>query len=471
MIILFVSADQSFVQENTLNVVLNQPLPQHFQAGEFFFLQGKVENFQPGLILGISASNGLHKHVVNYNKPLDSDSFVVPVHLQFTGIYHLSMNLSRIINNRDSTIYSKGPFELFVSQPQRILPQEVLPISDFAVHIDNRDVMLTWDSGNELFELQYQQSDLLKRLVLSNNPNSVLTTLFDLADFSSGNMVFQIRGARSNDGTLLRKSSEWSSWQRIEYPIVQKHAFKIDGKNVDFLRPLQTRGRVGDNVPFKMDIKTYFDLWAYVKRPDNSVDIIDLKTKSKKEIFTTGTCYKPGKAEFSFIPDQPGVYIVEINNHDGIALVKVPFYCGEILPILPAPSALTNPAPIDSFHTFVLKEMNRIRENLSIPLLHYSDRLEHIAEYYTNVMKSSGQCSHGALGQTTQDRIKMSGIDGPVSENIACADTLHKTFLNLLNSPSHYSAMIDKQMNFTAIAWKMDSDSTFYVAQYFSANE
>jgi uncharacterized protein YkwD len=470
LLILFLSK-LVLAQANVVTISLKRSVPQHLQTGEYYFLHGKIANFEPDLKLTASADNYAAKHNYHFVQSMSCDSFSVPIYFGHDGIYHLTVQLTKLENNRDIDMGRIGPFEIYVSEPLNIKAQPIVPISNLDMQILGNKGKLCWDSENELIELQYQQGAIHKKIMLSNTPRSISTDILDVTEFNEGTIEFQIRGARSNDGTLLTKSSNWGERKFLTWPIARSQREVIISPKVDFQAPMPVRGAIGEDVIYNMDINAYFDLKAFVGRPDKRVEILEIQSKSKVETFTTGMCYEPGKVQFAFTPDLPGVYVVKLNNHDGEALLKVPFYCGDVLPILPPRSMSHIKVAHDSVQIYVLNTINAIREELSMPLLQHSDRLERIANNYANVMKNSMQCSHGAAGQTTAERIKMSGIDGVVNENVACAKSPIKAFYNLLDSPSHYSAMVDETMNFTALAWEMAADSTYYLAQYFSNTE
>lgn len=123
---------------------------------------------------------------------------------------------------------------------------------------------------------------------------------------------------------------------------------------------------------------------------------------------------------------QEGVYIVEINNQGGQAIINMPIYVGDIYPLLPdfmdlAPknldlTALNEPTFINDRKFLVLSLINSIRKKFGANPVYEDKNLTNIAQSYTLIQIQQNFIGHiDKQGNGPSQRAENSGIYEGVS--------------------------------------------------------
>jgi len=450
-------------------VSLDHPLPEIFRAGEIYMLKGSINNFQTAVRL--TADIHLLEGSEDYQKistVISSDGkFALNLNLKYPGLYNLSLKIDyKLI----------GTKLLKVTDPIPVESKPLLPISHFGTTIIDFAPKLVWQTDNELVQLQIIQSDVQRTYTLSNSPDEYKFDPDEIAEFNPGEVQIRIRGARSTDGSWYTQSSDWSNWQEIKSIFVENILPKVSSL-VQFKQSYTCNGMNDSSIKLRLLIKTTYNPNAFIKRPDGRVDILNLKSNKKLGEFSIGgetkELYPESECSLEYFPNNTGTYLVEINDAYGDAVVNIPYYYGNLIPVLPQKEFAVSENKdfdLEIERNKMLKEINIIRQKLGRNFLRLDSSLTALSQYYSDRMATENFCDHVAPGdgEVLEVRRRKFGIIARVAENVAKAPRIDQAFYNLLQSPAHYAAMIDSTATRAGIGISIDKGNHFLIAQHFA---
>jgi hypothetical protein len=461
-----------FSQSNDLvfkDIVLEQPLPNIFRVGEIYLLKGEVQNASADVPVtaDLLLLDSDYQHVTTL--VTKNGKFIISICFEHPGLYNLSLK----INYKTS-----GSVMLNAVHPINVKPRPLLPIQNFNTRIEEFTPKLIWQTKNEITQLIIQQDSIEALFTLTNNPIEFDFKDDKISKFHEGVAAFRIRGARSIDGTWFTMASDWSDWQEIQSILVEK-IFPHINPSAIFLAPYSGAGNVQSKIMLELQIKTAYYPEAFIARPDGKVDIVRLQAEQKLSEFSIGgepkRLYPAGVCSLKYFPAKLGIYLIEINDAYGVALINIPFYCGNLLPVLPGKIFGSQSCDQLNFDLHaerikILDQINLIRQKLGLQSLILDTNLNMLSQYYSDRMAKEKFTGHVAPSdnEVLDLRRKKFRIIAQILENVAQAYSIGETFFNLLRSPAHYAAMIDSTMTRAGIGISIGEGKCFYLAQHFS---
>ncbi|MBN2088709.1 CAP domain-containing protein, partial [candidate division KSB1 bacterium] len=227
---------------------------------------------------------------------------------------------------------------------------------------------------------------------------------------------------------------------------------------------------------FNLNINVAFQPRLFIKLPDGSVQENGLiKNNSLKKYMPGSTIQylnQPGEYLFNYTPQQEGTYLFEIIDSYGSAILIVPYYCGNSIPLIPSDEQEITAEKFDliSERKKMLLEINQIRNSLQLIPLIMDSTLNRLGMYYVNRMATENFYGHVAPDkEDLLRRKKKFSILPTIRENIAVAPAIRIAKQNLINSPAHYAAMIDSTMRKVGFGLALSKNETFLLVQYFAA--
>ncbi len=450
-------------------IKLNSKLPQVFEAGESYYIKVTINNFKKRARTSVHL-NYIDGDYQSSEQYLSTDgTFSFKLDLLYPGNYYLSMRVN---------YKSHGPIILTAINPIEIDTLQMLPISDFHLISNSNGIKLKWTSQNELIHLQLNQQEagLNNELFLSNNPLEFRLDKYDFSGYRCGKATFRIRGARSCNGSKIAQSSDWTDWHIFETQFTEK-LWSSKESFVEYTIPYNNIGKVDSTVNIHLNFRNYYDPIAYIKRPDGFVDHVPVESNKGRKEFTDGAevveLQLPGDCVLSYTPNIAGTYIFEINDAFGNALLNIPYYCGNGVPLIPAKEIATEAEATDFDVEYarerMLNQVNRLRSVVQCHSLSLDTTLTQLSQYYSNRMSRGKFASHYAPDdENPRDRKVKFGIVTPLLENVASAESVEKALHNLVRSPIHYEAMIDTTVMHAGFGISRDENGLFYIAQHFA---
>lgn len=177
-----------------------------------------------------------------------------------------------------------------------------------------------------------------------------------------------------------------------------------------------------------------------------------------------------------------GVYILEVNDAGGEAILNIPLYNGDILPLVPdfldlTPpyidlAALNQPLLIQDRRSLVLDMINTIRSTYGVGDLYLDNNLNALAQNYSAVMIQNNFISHIDLqGHTPSQRAAAAGIFEGVGENLAMNNNLTQAQLMLQRSPAHLQNMVNPDWTRVGLGIGQNANSFYYLVEEFSSRD
>lgn len=194
-------------------------------------------------------------------------------------------------------------------------------------------------------------------------------------------------------------------------------------------------------------------------------------SKPASETLPVGT-----RIQLSILLDTIGVYILEINDGTGSAIINTPVYVGDIYPLLPdykdlAPKSFDKNAfgfsTILSSRRFVILDMvNKIRKQYGAEAIFMDSKLNELAQNFSQSMINGNFFGHYDLqGRSPSDRSKAAGIFGIVGENLALNINLTEAQLSLERSPAHLRNMVKGSWTRVGLGIAQNAKGSFYLTQ------
>lgn len=178
----------------------------------------------------------------------------------------------------------------------------------------------------------------------------------------------------------------------------------------------------------------------------------------------------------------PGVYFLELNDTNGLAVLNTPIYRVAGVPVLPdfidmqEGVVATNKSPLtDDEHSQMtadlLARINNLRTSLGRGPVTLDPNLSTFAQAHADGMVAY-QFSHRDRNGRDPDQRKLAfGITFPVGENIAYSIDINAVDEGLKRSPAHRLNTLDFRWTTVGIGLARKSDGSLYVVEEFSTNK
>ncbi|OQX95497.1 hypothetical protein B6I21_05115 [candidate division KSB1 bacterium 4572_119] len=449
------------------DIKLDQPLPTIFRAGEIFYLHGSISAAikNPRISVSIDLIDG--DYAQSRSQVCPDNNFSIPIEMKYVGVYYLNISINFDL---------KGTIILTAAEPFEINSKQTTPLSGIEIINLGFKSSLIWQSTSELIQIKITQNAIEKNFLLSNSPKQMSLDAEKFPGFEQGQAMINIRCARSQDGSWYTKCSQWGDWQFKAVNLVREVQV-LGNRNFRYNKPFHHVGAVGTPISLDVFIKSLYGPEAYILRPDGWVDLVKLKSDKKITEYLIGGFPKKmipkGHCELTYVPEQEGIYIIEINDRSGEAIINLPYYAGDCLPLLePRATYPTNDSSIIDLELArgnMLDDINAIRANLNLKPLHFDSNLISLSQNYSDQMAREQFCGHVSPGgENIQHRKKKYKIVTSLSENVAKARSILEAHENLKRSPAHYLAMIDSSITLAGFGISKDDRNNYYIAQHFS---
>ena len=330
-----------------------------------------------------------------------------------------------------------------------------------SISVVDNETTLTWDDqgfsfskivftqgNNSVTKIIEKKSSLtfLKKLVYNPNTSAFETDYTQFKNFTAGENV-QVKLSLSN--------SKGSGYKEIGVTTVKAliHRYDtIDDKEISLSSSFPDQAKKGETINISGNALVDFRAYTGIKLPDKFVDSVKLETSSGQivengafgSMLTSGSDFT-----LTYVPQEEGVYIFEINNYPGSAALNRPVYVGDGLPIVP----LDNYFPkfqgsfdLDVFRQEWLGLINEERISVGLDPVILDDTLNNAAQAHTDDMKARDFFGHiNPDNQTPQDRAEAAGvpIGAEVGENLSLSSSVLGMEVGLEESPVHEANILN----------------------------
>ena len=464
---LFKMIDKNYFNDLTLE----NDIPNVMYKNEIYILEG---SFNKGvssndIFAFLAKDDGDSTKYTNFFGEVNNGNFRIPVVFRETGKFNLGIvpGLSGESKIAEITVLNGIPesgTELNTDIP-----------SSISLSFKDDTTTLSWNSQqNNIFRIYFFQNEVLHSYIVRGCKS--LDILFkDFKFFSEGEVKVRIYGARTKSLYPVNIISKWARSSDISFNAT-KHNFKLSYEDSISYSTLPEILNSAQNI-YVSGI-TYEPIVAHgaVITPMGSIDTFDIKTDSDLLDYYGNKVIQAGST-FSFIykPNQTGTYIIEINNTAGSAIVNIPVYIGNSIPLIPDFFDLQNPLEksgilnLEESRNELLDYINIERQEHGLTPVKMVTQLNNLAQNHTDDMFKRDFFAHvNPDGETPDDRrIKLS-IHTDVGENLALAPTIYFAHEALMRSAIHRKNILTSYWDTVGIGITKDKDGNLLVSEEFS---
>lgn len=402
----------------------------------------------------------------------NTSSFKILANLNVSGVYYLSVFAggSGFTALQQYTI-APGFIGQIVSRPPT-------PLSNASINLINNDLWVNWTYSDvtqpALTLITFSQGGYSVQFLLSNYETSFKVPYDKFWAFNVGPTDVQISQAFSSNESGNSRTSDFSAPFNIIFNATN-HNYAIVKSSSQFA-PIPLRvltGVVRVVGPAGIQLQNT----VILQTPSKSFIEYKIDSNSNSPYIEKGY-----PVNLTITLNEPGVYILEVNDAGGEALVNIPLYNGDIYPLVPdfldlTPSyidlaALNQPSLIEDRRSLVLGMLNSIRSHYGVGNLYLDKNLNAVAQNYSAVMIQSNFISHIDLqGNTPSQRAAAGGILEAVGENLAMNNNLTQAQLMLQRSPVHLQNMVNPDWTRVGLGIAQNGNKFYFLTQLFSSRD
>ncbi len=450
------------------NITLNENLPDTFYKNEVYIVSGK-SNTNSNTV-SVILENDNKKETLNGKT--EKGEFSIPINFDSTGNYQIG-----ILNGSSGTtkaiqinIKNEIPNTATNTKPSKSTNQNISFSKDTTKINFNA-------TSNTLKKITFTQNNKQITLYNRQNTNEIPLTYKSFDSLSDGQASFKIDLATANIGNTITRTSDYTTGDSKNFSAFN-HEFTIIESDETNATPPETLSSHSKNITFSA--KTFVDIntRAFVITPEGEIETVTVTSNSPKSTYyTSEIILANGTFSFDYNPSQNGVYIIEINNKNGQAIINHPVYVGDGIPLIPNYFDL-NPRKffsgtlnLNSAREEMLELINDARTNIGLSQISLDNELNTLAQAHSQDMSDNDYFAHVNLqGQSANDRRIAAGIDTAVGENIAIDTSVINGHLALMRSAAHLRNIIEPSWTRVGIGI-VAKDGYLTISQEFSGPE
>jgi len=456
-------------------ITLDNDIPRTFVINEVYTISGKVEKKTKSVTIFLSEKNSEKQYTFTGIVNTADSTFSVPVDFNIGGQFAIGIILGATgsSNVKDIVVVS-----------EKTPPKKTL--SDFAKNLtatinEDGDSVFKWDNGTaKLSKIVFQQSDKLVTKIISINGNTWIPDYKLFKDFKPGLVYWTVFLANSSTNGAYNISSDWTSSETKGITVVT-HNFVSYEKNDLILDTLSIKSDIGKTIKFEGTSNVDMRKEATIIRPDGFTVDYNVTTSQKESTSVLNQAMYKAPVEFKFFfPAKiEGVYFVEINASNGLALYNSPLYVGNIIPLLPdfrdlekdlepiTQSQIIN--NLKKLRTDLLAMINNDRRRLKLSPVVLDDDLNMFANAHSDDLSKNNYFSHINMnGEGPGERKAAFNIKTPVGENLAKARNLISIHQGLMRSAIHRANVLRTYWERVGIGFSMDKEGNVLAVEEFS---
>jgi len=459
------------------NIVLDDDLPMTFTLNEVYTVSGSLSSKSEKSVTVFITQNDTDKQYTFSTDVDENHHFDIPVNFKTDGSFNIGIipGLSGESNVQDIVVIGEKSNNMSKFH-QKASDLEVLINSD-------GNSVFSWNNySSSLSKLVIIQKDKQVVKIISNEKSQWIPDYTEFTDFSEGNVYWAVFLAGSHKNNANDISTKWSNASQTSSFYAVKHSFVSHEKNKISLSN-KTFHQDEDSL-FKLTGISYRDIRPDVAiiLPDGSVKELNIET-SNSISRDTDLDIDIYKAPITFgvnIPfDKSGLYFIEINASNGLAIYNAPMYVGNIRPLTPdfrdlsdslesitASEVLNN---LSGLRHSLLSLINQDRSKYDLKAVSLDDKLNSLAQAHSNDMVQNNYFSHLNLQKEGPSTRKTTfDIHTQVGENLAKAQDLISIHEGLMRSAIHRENILNEVWERIGIGISMDAENNIVVVEEFS---
>lgn len=453
------------------NVVLDAPLPNTFYRNEVYILEGKITNGKTydtifGFLAKTNDKNAKYEHLIG---TVQSDRFSIPLIFRNYGEYNFGIIPGSSGESKITTI------NVLNGIPVEGANTNINKPDSLKINFQNDTTTASWNSTNNNVFRIYLIQDSTVFSYLIRDKKSLNIFYKDFKNFEEGDVSLRIFGAKASSIKPLILESKWTQSNDLKFKAVT-HNFKL---TIDESIKYSTiPEKLSTIMPIAVSGTTSVNMYAdgAIIKPNGFIDSFLINTNSSLLSYFGNDIIPAGAAfNFSYSPPETGVYILEVNDQGGSALLNVPVYIGNIIPLIPDFFDLQNPLEqveeidLDFSRQELLNYINIERAQHGLGSVSLRNDLNQLSQAYAIDMNTNNFFSHIDLNGGTPDsrRIDM-GINTDVGENLAHAPSVYFAHKALMRSAIHRQNILNPDWDNLGIGIALDGFGSLIVVEEFS---
>ncbi|MFH0776919.1 MAG: CAP domain-containing protein [Patescibacteria group bacterium] len=441
-------------------LTLATELPNVFYENEIFILRGSLASPADSVSAVLeSRADKTQKHFTASSADLN---FAVPISFAAPGSYNFSV-IPVTTNSNSAVTIDVLPREC---APATAAVSGSPPISLTTSLVDNKPTISWVGSGNNIFRLVIRQGQNRVEKLISVGQNSVALDPADFRNFTTGSATFQVFSARSTNGWSFEPRSDWLAGE-IATVNLGRHYFSTFDQDKLVISNLPTYR--SPRLSLSATAKTDLESEAYLINPRGKVEVVPIVDADK---ISAGETFGLNLQ----LPEE-GIYFLEINGTNGIAVLNHPLYFPGELPLLPDFDDLREQPDPDAKISLTreravwLKLVNDFRAQQQLSKVNLDEQLSAFAQNYADQMASQNFFGHiDPAGRDPEARRKLAGLALPVGENLARDSKTEYAHEGLLRSPAHRENILAPEWTRVGLGVAKDPLGRLIFVQEFSAD-
>jgi uncharacterized protein YkwD len=453
------------------NIKLDSELPNTFYKNEIYFIEGDITNGKSydTIFAFLTEENGNSSNYEHFIGEISGTHFEIPIFFDDPGTYHLGIIPGLSGESKIIPIYVLDGIPKAGTKTNENIP------TNLSIKFENDTTSISWkEKENNVFRIYFIQEDNVVSYFVRGKNNLDLF-YSDFKNFTDGNVKWRVYGAKANSLTPINLTTKWAKSSDSIFKAI-KHHFKLTvDESVTYsnfpellssAKSFSVSGTTNENI---------FAEGAVIK-PDGNVDTFEINS-SKTTIKYYGNDVIPAGSSFNFTynPTMKGTYILEINDQGGAALINIPIYIGDGIPLIPDffdlqdPYEITETLDLEKSRQELLTYLNEERSNYGLNTVEIRDDLNSLAQAHSDDMKNRNFFSHfNPEGLSPNERRINAGINTEVGENLAHAPTVYFGHKALMRSAIHRENILNPNWDSVGIGISLDENGYLLITEEFS---
>ncbi len=454
-------------------IELDKEMPNTFYKNEVYMVEGRLteNNNYDSIFAFFAKENGESTVFTHMPGETEGENFEIPLVFRKAGKYQLGIipGLSGESNVAEITVLDGIPLEGETQNPGKP--------TNLRINFENDNTTTDWDpNGNNVFRIYFYQNSTVHSYLIRDK-DSLNIFYKDFKNFEEGSVNWKIFGAKASSLAPIELESEWTQSNTDSFDAVT-HNFRLSLD--DSIKYSNIPEILSSNEPIFVSGTTQENIFnkGAVIKPDGLTDSFEIKTDNNllsyygNEVISAGSSFN-----FTYSPRTEGVYILEINNQGGSAVLNIPIYIGDIIPLIPDFFDLQDPyeetykLDLDSKRRELLNYINVERAVHGLSGVSLKSDLNTLAQNYALNMVERMFFSHiDADGGNPDTRRKDLNIKTNVGENLAHAPSVYFAHQALMRSAIHRENILNPNWESLGLGIELDGLGDMMVVQEFSHN-
>ena len=454
-------------------IKLTKSFPNIFYENEVYYIEGEApQTNESSIFIFLAPPNGEAGENITYESNIKNNKFKIPVIFHKNGNFQIGIILgnqgeSKIANISILPTLPNMPSEKATSMP-----------SFLNIKYNNQKTSASWNNnGMNFIKMTITQDNAAKTYFFRQGIQNFELNYTDFIDFKELKTYITIQGAVLKTEIPLQFETDLSQ-------PVQKSFVAVKHSHSEILAPyitvnnLQSTLSTLSEITFSGSVKKDVFTEAAVIKPNGLVDLFDLTSTSTLGTYNgLKTIPANGNFSFNYKPKINGTYILEINGTDGSAILNIPIYVNNGIPLIPDFFDLniyTQPKQnfnLQTARTEMLNLINKERITVGLGAVSMDSNLNTLAQNHSQDMANRDFFGHlNPDGDSPEDRRLAAKIPMPVGENLALAPTVLYSHNGLMQSGIHRNNILNPQWTKIGIGIAIDSLGSLLTTQEFSSN-